>query len=98
MGVRNYAERSDDALEPDSHFRHKHADIILLGEVLFKFNKEVDKNGKYDLYAADYRILAETINKQCGSRKLRMLKEILCYQKIENRSLDTRVRQFYQYE
>ena len=97
MGVRNYAERGDDALVEKSQFEGKHPDVILLGEILFKFDEKVDPKGKYGIYAEDYRKLAKTINEKNTVKKLRMLNEILCYQDIENSALDVRVKRFYQY-
>ncbi len=97
MGVRNYAERGDDALDEKSQFKDKHPDVILLGEILFKFDEKVDPKGKYGIYAEDYRKLAKTINEKNTVKKLRMLNDILCYQDIENRTLDVRVKRFYQY-
>jgi hypothetical protein len=98
MGVRNYAERGDDALVEKSQFEGKHPDVILLGEILFKFDEKVDPKGKYGIYAEDYRKLAKTINEKNTVKKLRMLNEILCYQDIENSALDVRVKRFYQYQ
>lgn len=98
MGVRNYAERGDNALDENSQFKGKHPDVILLGEILFKFDEKVDPKGKYGIYAEDYRKLAKTINEKNTVKKLRMLNEILCYQDIENSALDVRVKRFYQYQ
>ena len=98
MGVRNYAERGDDALVEKSQFEGKQPDVILLGEILFKFDEKVDPKGKYGIYAEDYRKLAKTINEKNTVKKLRMLNEILCYQDIENSALDVRVKRFYQYQ
>ena len=98
MGVRNYAEHGDDALDVNSQFKGKFPDVILLGEILFKFDEKVDPKGKYGIYAEDYRKLAKTINEKNQVKKLRMLNDILCYQNIENRALDVRVKRFYQYQ
>ena len=98
MGVRNYAERGDNALDEKSQFKGKQPDVILLGEILFKFDEKVDPKGKYGIYAEDYRKLAKTINEKNTVKKLRMLNDILCYQDIENSALDVRVKRFYQYQ
>ena len=97
MGVRNYAERGDNALDENSQFKGKQPDVILLGEILFKFDEKVDPKGKYRIYAEDYRKLAKAINEKNTVKKLRMLNDVLCYQDIENRTLDVRVKRFYQY-
>ncbi len=97
IGVKNYAEYGDDALPQGSILRGKSPDIILLGEILFKFDEKVDSKGRYGIYAEDYKKLAKTINERNQVKKLRMLKDILCYQEIENRCLDVRVKRFYQY-
>ncbi len=97
MGVRNYAERGDNALDENSQFKGKQPDVILLGEILFKFDEKVDPKGKYRIYAEDYRKLAKAINEKNKVKKLRMLNDVLCYQDIENRTLDVRVKRFYQY-
>jgi hypothetical protein len=98
MGVKKYAKHGDDALDEKSQFKGKHPDVILLGEILFKFDEKVDPKGKYGIYAEDYRKLAKTINEKNTVKKLRMLNEILCYQDIENSALDVRVKSFYQYQ
>ncbi len=98
MGVRNYAEHGDDALDANSQFKGKHPDVILLGEILFKFDEKVAPKGKYGIYAEDYRKLAKTINEKNPVKRLRMLNDILCYQDIENSALDVRVKRFYQYQ
>ena len=97
MGVRNYAERGDNALDENSQFKGKQPDVILLGEILFKFDEKVDPKGRYRIYAEDYRKLAKAINEKNTVKKLRMLNDVLCYQDIENRTLDVRVKRFYQY-
>lgn len=98
MGVSNYAEHGDEALVENSQIKGKHPDVILLGEILFKFDEKVDPKGKYGIYAEDYRKLARTINEKNQLKKLRVLKDVLCYQEIENKALDLRVKRFYQYQ
>lgn len=98
MGVSNYAEHGDEALDENSQIKGKHPDVILLGEILFKFDEKVDPKGKYGIYAEDYRKLARTINEKNQLKKLRVLKDVLCYQEIENKALDLRVKRFYQYQ
>ena len=97
MGVKKYAKHGEDALDEKSQFKGKHPDVILLGEILFKFDEKVDPKGKYRIYAEDYRKLAKAINEKNTVKKLRMLNDVLCYQDIENRTLDVRVKRFYQY-
>lgn len=107
MGVSNYAQRGDEALEKDSPLCGKTADIILLGEILFKFNDNVDDKGRCDIYADDYKKLAKAINKVNEDIKdeeddeddekpeFRMLEDVLYYQNMHNVALDEKVKSFY---
>ena len=94
MGVCNYAKKGDVALE-DSSLCDKNADIILLGEVLFKFDNKVDINSRSYIYAKDYNNLAKTINKGNKVSKLRMLEDVLYYQDMNNLALEEKVKKFY---
>lgn len=104
MGVSNYAKRGDEALEKDSPLCGKTADVVLLGEILFKFDDNVDDKGRSNIYAADYKKLAKVINKVNEENKddedgekpeFRMLEDVLYYQDIDNTALDEKVKSFY---
>lgn len=95
MGVSNYAENGDDALEKESPLYGKNVDIILLGEILFKFDNNVDDIGKSDIYAEDYKNLATVINKGNRVQKFRMLEDVFYYHNINNIALEKKVKNFY---
>ena len=99
MGVSNYAEKGEEALEENSPLKGKTADEILLGEILFQFDPEVDKNGRCDIYAEDYKKLAERINENNNENpNFRMLKDVLFYQNLGLKylhNLEEKVKLFY---
>ncbi len=109
MGVTNFIEKGIDAMDPKqkntcfskelNKLRNDGAEIIL-GEVLFAFDKTVDKadekgETKLSRYSFIYEKLAEILNDKTS--KLHVLRHILTYQDLlQGFELDKNIKAFYQ--
>lgn len=72
-------------------------DHIYLGEILFKFPKEVDaKHNSYNSYVGLYKQLAQKLNSINTCKKFKVIETSLSYQDVlKDLYLDTNVRKFY---
>lgn len=109
IGVTNYIIEGEKALDPDQKRKpyyeilvnlQKSGAEIILGEILFSFDKDVDQinnNGETKLssYSCIYSELAKILNDK--SSKLHVLSNVLTYQELLNGfELDDKVKAFYQ--
>lgn len=79
IGVKNYSEQRAEALLHHSRYTANEEEKVLLGEIVFDFEKDFSEK-KLRNYKAAYKALAERINS--NNNNIKMFGEILTYQEV----------------